>query len=204
MKRRDFLKTAALGTGAALFGHELVAAPPSEATKLARKLPEWHGFNLLEKFIKTQHNGPFLESDFQWIAEWGFDFVRLPMDYRCWTDPTDPYKLDEKVLGEIDGAVELGKKYGVHVNLNLHRAPGYTVASPPETLDLWTDEEAQKQFDFQWSQFARRYRGIPATQLSFDLVNEPANVSNEAYAKVARRVVGAIRSVDPNRLIIAD
>ncbi|MEE8451122.1 MAG: cellulase family glycosylhydrolase [Thermoguttaceae bacterium] len=204
MKRRDFLQTAALGTATTLFGRTVDAAPPSDAAELARKLPEWHGFNLLEKFIKSRHNGPFLETDFQWIAEWGFDFVRLPMDYRCWTDSADPYKLDENVLGEIDQAVELGKKYGVHVNLNLHRAPGYTVASPPETLDLWTDEEAQKQFDFQWSQFARRYRGIPTTRLSFDLVNEPANVSNEAYAKVVRRVVGAIRRVDPNRLIVAD
>ena len=138
------------------------------------------------------------------MADWGFDFVRLPMDYRCWTDRSDPYRLDEKVLGEIDQAVEFGRKHGVHVNLNLHRAPGYTVAKPPEKLNLWADEEAQKQFDFQWSQFARRYQGIPWSQLSFDLVNEPARVAAETYAKVVRRVVTDIRREDPNRLILAD
>jgi len=204
MKRREFLKTAALGATAAMGGGSVQAAPESDAAKLARKLPRWRGFNLLEKFIKTRHNGPFLEADFRWMAEWGFDFARLPMDYRCWTDPDDPYRVDEKVLAQIDRAVELGKKHGVHVNLNLHRAPGYTVAQPAEKLDLWTDEEAQRQFDFQWSQFAKRYRGIPTSQLSFDLVNEPANTTTEAYAKVARRVVAAIRKVDPDRLIIAD
>jgi endoglucanase len=203
MKRRDFLKTAALTTGAALAGRTVEAVPQPEASPLSRKLPRWRGFNLLEKF-NAGRNRPFVESDFEWIAEWGFDFVRLPMDYRCWTDKSDPYQLDEKVLKEIDQAVEFGRKHGVHVDLNLHRAPGYTVAQPPEKLNLWTDEEAQKQFDFQWSQFARRYRGIPSAQLSFDLVNEPAGVKPEVYAKVARRVVAAIRREDPERLVLSD
>jgi endoglucanase len=112
--------------------------------------------------------------------------------------------VNEKVLAEIDQAVDFGQKYGVHVCLNLHRAPGYTVAKPAEKLDLWSDEEAQKQFDFQWSQFARRYRGTASTQLSFNLVNEPSKVKPDAYAKVVRRAVTAIRQEDPERLVIAD
>jgi endoglucanase len=203
MQRRDFLKTTILSAVAAAAGQPNVVRAESETVALAKKLPRWRGFNLSEKF-QAADNKPFVETDFQWISQWGFDFVRLPMDYRCWTDKTDPYKLDEKVLGEIDQAVEWGKKYGVHVDLNLHRAPGYTVASPKEKMNLWKDEEAQKQFDFQWAAFAKRYRGIPARQVSFDLVNEPANVRAESYAKVVRRVTAAIRGVDPDRLIIAD
>jgi len=204
VQRRQFLKTAALGATAALTAAAASADPESETTRLARKLPRWRGFNLLEKFILTRANEPYVEDDFRWMADWGFDFVRLPMDYRCWTAPSDPYKLDEKVLGEIDQAVEFGRKHGVHVSLNLHRAPGYTVAKPPEKLNLWADEEAQKQFDFQWSQFAARYRGIPSSRLSFDLVNEPARTTTEAYVKVARRAAAAIRARDPHRLIISD
>jgi endoglucanase len=203
MKRREFLKTAALTAGAAMTGRIVEAAAQPDASALSRKLPRWRGFNLLEKF-SAGRNQPFVETDFEWMAQWGFDFVRLPMDYRCWTDRSDPYKLDEKVLKEIDQVVEFGRKHAVHVDLNLHRAPGYTVASPPEKLKLWTDEEAQKQFDFQWSQFARRYRGIPSAELSFDLVNEPAGVKPDVYAKVARRVVAAIRREDPQRLILSD
>ncbi len=199
MKRRNFLKTTA-----AMSGVIALADAKSETAKLAKKLPRWRGFNLLEKFYLTRGKKPYVESDFQWMSDWGFDFVRLPMDYRFWTDAEDPYKLKESVLEEIDQAVEFGKKYGVHVSLNLHRAPGYTVAKPPEKLNLWKDEEAQKQFDFQWSQFAKRYRGIPSSRLSFDLVNEPARTTTEAYAKVARRAVVAIRREDTNRLIISD
>ena len=213
MNRREFLKTAAAAGGAALGAGASQdaraalatgAAPrPASGRALARKMPKWRGFNLLEKFM-VHSNKPFVETDFVWMKEWGFDFVRLPMDYRCWTDKDDPYRYDEKVLKEIDEAVAFGAKHGVHVCLNLHRAPGYTVAKPPEKLNLWKDEEAQKQFDAQWAHFAKRYQGMPSTAVSIDLVNEPANVPSAEYAKVARRVVAAIRGVDADRLVISD
>ena len=164
-------------------------------------IPRWRGFNLMELGGWTQTVGEFQEDDFRWTADWGFDFPRLATDYRCWTDEKDPYKLKEDVLEEIDRAIEYGRKHDVHVNLNLHRAPGYCINPPTETLSLWKDEEAQRQFDFQWSQFARRYKGIPSSQLSFDLLNEPARTERAIYAKVVRRVVGAIRREDPERLI---
>src|SRR3990172_5829546 len=198
MNRRDFLRTTGTAGGLAIVGvsgrrlcnaGESQEADAAAGRSLSRKLPRWRGFNLLEKFM-VHASAPFVASDFQWMAEWGFDFVRLPMDYRCWTDPADPYKLNENVLKEIDQAVEFGRRHGVHVSLNLHRAPGYTVAKPPETLDLWTDEEAQKQFDFQWSEFARRYRGIPSAQVSFDLVNEPKNQFDSQGPGLARRYRG--------------
>ena len=214
MNRRDFLTTAALAGGAAMAGlgvrGALGADTPTAAKTLpsvkdlARKVPRWRGFNLLEKFM-VGRNSPFVEADFEWIEEWGFDWVRLPMDYRCWTDKDDPYKLDEKVLKEIDEAVAFGKKHKVHVNVCLHRAPGYTVASPPEKLNLWKDAEAQKQFAFQWAAFAKRYKGLPSTEVSFDLVNEPDDkVSPPDYAKVARQAVEAIRAADPDRLVVSD
>jgi hypothetical protein len=48
------------------------------------KLPRWRGFNLLEKFTAGPVRRPFREEDFRLIAKLGFNFVRLPMDYRCW------------------------------------------------------------------------------------------------------------------------
>jgi len=199
INRREFIQSAAAAAAVLVAG-----GPAARAAKpLYQKLPRWRGFNLLEKFNKGR-NSRFLETDFQWTGDWDFDFVRLPMDYRCWTNAGDPYKLDEKVLADIDQAVGFGKKYGVHVSLNLHRAPGYTVAHPPEKLNLWKDDEARKQFDFQWATFAKRYRGIPSKRLSFDLVNEPAKIDSKTYAQVAKRAAGAIRKVDPARLIISD
>jgi endoglucanase len=165
-------------------------------------LPRWRGFNLLEKF--NARNDRFREQDFAWIAQWGFNFVRLPMDYRVWTEENDWTRFREATLVQIDEAVELGQRHGVHVQLNFHRAPGYTVAQPPEPKSLWTDEEAQRVCALHWAHFAKRYQGIPNTRVSFNLFNEPATVDPAAHRRVVERVATAIREQDADRLIVCD
>ncbi len=186
--------------------------------KPAKPLPRWRGFNLLEKFSarapsksapNSNANAPFREADFQWISDWGFDFVRLPMSYCCWSGPDRWRELDEPVLAHIDQAIEFGRRYGIHVCLNFHRAPGYCVNPPPEPFNLWKDQEPQDAFCHHWETFARRYRGIGSDRLSFDLVNEPhipddSKMSRQDHERVIRRVVATIRAVDAERLIIAD
>ncbi len=209
--RRQFIKTTA---GLTVLGSvALQCKSKVEPDINASSLPRWRGFNLLEKFIADVSNDPFKESDFEMIAELGLDFVRLPMSYLCWSDPKDWKRMDEKTLKEIDQAVEFGKQYGVHTNISFHRAPGYSVhTGVREPFNLWLDEEAQQAFDYHWSHFAQRYKGIPNKNVSFNLVNEPATLdyerlkplTAEVYSKVVRRVVRAIRDVDPNRLIISD
>lgn len=202
MKRRELLTL----TGKVVWGMaggEAMAAPKRLPNPSPEKLPRWRGFNLLEKFV-VQRNQRFVERDFEWIAEWGFNFVRLPMDYRCWTDPTDWTKLREEVLREVDEAVRFGEKYGIHVCLNFHRAPGYCVNPPPEPKSVWEDEEAQKVCALHWRHFAKRYKGIPNAQLSFNLFNEPADIDPQVHRTVVERMVEAIREEDENRLILCD
>jgi len=184
--------------GAELFGAETKAVS-------AARLPRWRGFNLLEKFTKRREgNPPFRDGDFEIMADWGFDFARLPMSYLCWVEPGDWLKLKEPELKHIDEAVELGRKHGVHINLNLHRAPGYCVNPPKEPLDLWRDEQALEACAFHWAHFAKRYKGIPNERLSFDLLNEPPDIPEATYVRVVKALVKAIRAEDPQRLVIAD
>jgi endoglucanase len=200
--RRTFLKTVT----AASLGSTIPSSVNAEAAKLpeatADKLPPWRGFNLLNKFNGQNH--PFEERDFEWIAELGFNFVRLPMDYRAWIEDGDWTRFREATLKEIDQAVDFGTRHGIHVCLNFHRAPGYTVAKPPETTSLWSDEEALRVCGAHWAHFAGRYKGIANRQLSFDLFNEPANVGPRAYQRVVASVSEAIRQKDAGRLIICD
>jgi aryl-phospho-beta-D-glucosidase BglC (GH1 family) len=166
------------------------------------KLPRWRGFNLLEKF-QVSSRRPFQEDDFRMIHDLGFNFVRLPMDYRCWIKNGNWEDFDEDTLREIDQAVEWGNKYKIHVSLNFHRAPGYTVASPAEKTSLWTDPETQRVCARHWALFARRYKGIPSEKLSFNLMNEP-DTKMELYIPVVALLAKAIRAEDPDRLILSD
>lgn len=168
-----------------------------------QKLPRWRGFNLLEKF-QQPWSGRFREDDFRMIHELGFSFVRLPMDYRCWIVDGDWEQINEDVLAEIDEALVFGEKYGIHVMMNFHRAPGYTVATPAEAKSLWTDADAQRVCRMHWQTFARRYRDVPAERLSFNLFNEPAGVDPETYIEVCRPIVEAIRAENPDRVIVSD
>ena len=182
--------------------------------------PKWYGFNLMEYFstdkdwmnhFPYKNDGIFLEDDFKWISDWGFNWVRLPMDYRFWTDANDPMKIDEKMVERIDRTIRLGEKYSVHVNICLHRAPGFSVLDggdheqwgihiTNEKTNLFRDQSAQDAFVHQWDFFAGRYKGISSKKVSFNLVNEPMDISGKepeaaakmAYLRVARAAVAAI------------
>lgn len=193
-----------LNTGRVLGDEKAAGGRPPLPAARADKLPRWRGFNLQEKFYFNRQQKPFLEEDFRLISQLGFNFVRLPMDYRVWIRDGDWTQFDEKVLREIDQAVAWGGVYGIHVMINFHRAPGYTVARPPEPRDLWTDPEAQRVCALHWATFARRYRGIPNERLSFNLFNEPSRIEPDVYLDVCRKIVSAIRAEDPDRLIVAD
>ncbi len=210
MQRRTILKCIA-GVGAGLSIGALASQKDKPEEPKPRPLPEpspqalprWRGFNLLEMFM-VHDARQFLEQDFAEIAELGFNFVRLPLDYRTWTESKDWRLLREDRLVWIDEAVTFGRKHGVHVQLNFHRAPGYTVASPPEAKSLWTDAEAQDVCALHWGRFAQRYQGISSQQLSFNLFNEPARVAAEPHKAVVERMVRTIKAQDPKRLIVCD
>ncbi|MDZ7372298.1 MAG: glycoside hydrolase family 5 protein, partial [candidate division KSB1 bacterium] len=178
--------------------------PPADFTS------NWHGFNLLGFFTLEWSNDGYYESDFQMISEFGFNFVRLPIDYRIYTKTGDWNSFIEAKLQQIDRAVEWGQKYGIHVCINLHRAPGYCV-NPPSTplppnqnVSLWNNASAQQAFAAHWRMFAERYRNVPREALSFNLVNEPGNVSAADYVKAVAPAIEAIRAVSPDRIIISD
>jgi hypothetical protein len=219
MPRRDFLQLIAAGGVAALTPG--CATPPGALSPTPippspdplvpvtyGRLPRWRGFNLVDKLsasIPTM-NKPYDERDLDCVAEWGFDFVRLPTDYNIWTTASGEFR--EQPLKELDQVIGWARARGIHVNLALHRAPGYCVNPPKEPMTLWADDpggvEARARFADQWRMFSARLRDIPTSALSFNLVNEPPAVTGEQYLRAVEPAVSAIRDQDPDRLIIAD
>jgi endoglucanase len=222
--RRTFLSSlgtlaAATALPRALRGTEATAQQPAQTA-----IPRWRGFNLLN-FFQALSRGEesdctVPEDDCKWIRDWGFDFVRLPMDYWLWIDSDwrktrklradDMFKIKESTLDKIDRAVDLGRKYSLHVSLNFHRAPGYCINDPQrESLVLWSDKQAEDAFVHHWDLFAKRYQGEPAKDLSFNLVNEAPSprkgyMTREDYCRVMTRATMKIRETSPNRLVIID
>ena len=48
-----------------------------------------------ENVEDARADGRFHEEHFRWLRDWGFNFARLPMDYRFWIVDGDWEKIDE-------------------------------------------------------------------------------------------------------------
>ncbi|MGD8239434.1 MAG: cellulase family glycosylhydrolase, partial [Armatimonadota bacterium] len=185
--RRDFLKTTGLAAASLAAAGTSTTGQPEQPGPAQTALPRWRGFNLLNFFQAfdrdERSDGMVPEDDLRWMRDWGFDFIRIPMDYWLWVDsdwqttrtldPDDVFKIKESTLEQVDRTVELGRTYGLHVNLNFHRAPGYCINNRErEPFVLWSDARAEDAFVHHWDVFAKRYKGISSAELSFNLVNE--------------------------------
>lgn len=160
------------------------------------------------------------------MKDWGFDFVRLPMAYPYYLDfdrsrnitPDAVYQINEAAVERIDSLVQLAHKHGLHVSLNLHRAPGYCInAGFHEPYNLWLHQEAQNAFYYHWAYWARLYRNVSSKKISFDLLNEPAlrqnmndqhshntTIPGALYREVARSAAESIWKENKDHLVIAD
>ncbi len=173
----------------------------------------WRGVNLLGMFRcpttglapDPRVDGHFVEWEFQALREWGFNFARLPLDYRILIKNDSWTGLDEKKMKFLDEAVEWGRQYGIHVQIALHRIPGYCILDRSEAFPLGTSPVAQEAACWMWATFAERWKGVPNEVLSFNLFNEPTrHTSGANYPPLAIKLIGAIRRVDPKRFIMAD
>ena len=225
--RRQFLKTAAAGVALANAPVWLTGCEPT----LHNKLPRWRGFNILDFFAPERFNTSKLtatEQDFKWMADWGFDFVRIPMAYPGYVDydprsehpitPEETIRFNEEAVEIVEKTIYTANKYGLHVSLNIHRAPGFCInAGFREPFNLWKDEEAQSAFYAHWEMWAKRLKSISTKMLSFDLLNEPCYkedmndqfcpsepIPGELYRKVAKGCLDVIHKETPDRLVVAD
>jgi aryl-phospho-beta-D-glucosidase BglC (GH1 family) len=225
--RRNFLKKSGVVATAIALGRFSTNAAEVKPVQAANPLPRWRGFNLTDLNSPIPGSRPSTSDDeLKWIADWGFDFVRLPMAYPRYLEidrskaitPADVYKTNEQEVDRIEKFARKIIVHGLHVSLNLHRAPGYCInAGFSEPFDLWNSNEAQDAFAFHWQLWAKRFKDVSASKISFDLLNEPAvrldlddqhsrtsAVPGNLYHAVAERATDAIRGTTPERIIIAD
>jgi len=206
--RRDFILSAAAAaaTGA-------LADGPAAATPDWNPSGRWRGVNLLGMFRcpttglapDPRVDGHFVEWEFKALRDWGFNFARLPLDYRILIANDDWSNFAEKKMKFLDEAVAWGRKYGIHVQICFHRIPGYCILDQSEAFPLGTSPVAQEAACRLWATCARRWKDVPNEELSFNLFNEPTrHTSGKNYLPLVLKLIDAIRQVDPKRYIMVD
>ena len=151
---------------------------------------------------KVSHYETFiLEEDVKQIAEWGFDHVRVPVDYEV--VETEDGQEKESGYVYIDNIVKWSKKYGLNMILDLYKAYGYDFndAGNAEKNNLFSNEALQQRFVDLWKRFAVRYGA--ESHLVFELLNEVVEEDNAAaWNQLISKTVDAIRSITKNTYII--
>lgn len=154
------------------------------------------------------------EADIRFIASTGANTIRLPFNYKLFTD--EDYMGLTNNRGEgfrwIDKVVEWCRKTGLYLILDMHDCPG---SQTGDNIDdgfgypwLFESEKSQLLFCDIWQQIARRYRNETVI-LGYELMNEPIahyfknkEELNQRLEPLYKRAVKAIRSVDRNHVVL--
>ncbi len=151
---------------------------------------------------EMEHYQTFIvEKDVKQIAEWGFDHVRLPVDYEVLEDEAG--NVLESGYNLVKQVIDWGKKYELNVVLDLHKAYGYDFndAGDTEKNNLFSDEALQNRFLKLWQQIAERFGSYD--NIAFELLNEVVEKENaKAWNELIRKAVKVIRKITTEAPII--
>lgn len=176
-------------------------------------LKEMVGPDATADFWQAFRTNYITKADIDFIAAQGANTVRLPFNYKLFTD--------EDYMGEtgqkqpfllMDRVVEWCKANGLYLILDMHDCPG---SQTGDNIDdgygypwLFESERSQQLFCDIWVEIARHYRD-ESTILGYELMNEPIahyfENKDSLYTLLQplyKRTVKAIRTVDQNHVIL--
>jgi len=153
----------------------------------------------------------FTEMDVARIRELGFNHVRLPFSYRHFESDARPGHWQAEGFRRLDHMIELCRRQGLWVLLDLHSAPGcqasdWNAESAHGEVLFWDNASDQERVIALWREIARRYRN-ESTVMAYELLNEPDTASPRQVASLNAfhlRCIRAIRQVDKRHIIVVD
>ena len=174
---------------------------------------EMVGPDFTDQFWKTFKDNYITREDIAYIKQTGMNSIRLPFHYKLFTD--EDYmglKSNQDGFARVDSIIKWCKAEGLYVILDMHDAPG---GQTGDNIDdsygypwLFESETSKQLFSEIWKKIADRYKNEP-TVLGYDLLNEPIATYftnkeeiNKLLVPVYKRGIEAIRSVDPNHIIL--
>lgn len=164
------------------------------------------GAEARDELLDTFQRAWFNESDVAWLAEEGFNVVRIPLGYRGLTthmvdDTITELEFNELAFSRIDEVLDWCEQYGIYAVLDLQESPGgHNDYSGVGTL--YEDPQMQALTVALWEELSRRYsdRDVVA---AYSLLAEPmAAPSVEARDEMYDQIVKAIRMGGDDHLLV--
>lgn len=151
---------------------------------------------------EEEHYDTFIgEEDIRQIASWGFDHIRLPIDYEVLE--TEDGVIKEKGYGRVKKVIDWCDAYGLNIILDLHKAYGYDFndAGDEEKNNLFASEDLQNRFIALWKEMVKRFG--TCANVAFELLNEVVEKENaDAWNQLIKKAVAEIRKIAKTAPII--
>lgn len=143
-----------------------------------------------------------LEEDIKNIAEFGFDHVRVPVDYTVLED--EEGNIKERGFAHLEDCRKWCEKYGLKMLIDLHEAFGYSFdpMSKADKRIFFYDADLQARFLKLWKEIATRFKDY-TSYVAFEPLNEvvPEDVA-DAWNDLLERYIKLIRSIAPDAYIV--
>lgn len=140
----------------------------------------------------------FGEADVAWIAQQGFDHIRLPVDVRTCLKPDGT--LDQAKLEPIRKAMQWAQQHGLGLVLDAHFLPGADFNSVGGDKRVYTDAALQEKVAGVWRDLAREFRN-EGPNVRFEILNEPVADENKQLNPFMHKMLAAIRESNPTRVV---
>lgn len=183
-----------------------VVEPPSNTpyttikdhVSLFKALEKRFGSEKMEEIRTAFRHAWIGDQDFANIKLAGFNAVRLPFLYDLKDEPRGLFYW-------LDYAVELAKRHGLYLILDMHGVPGRQSDSmhtgESEKSDFFSQDHHQENTAKLWKEIAHRYKDC-SNIAGYDIVNEPMSApSKRELYKIYDRIYKAIRSEDSRHII---
>jgi len=159
-----------------------------------------------DRLMETFYANWMKDRDWKLIKSFGFNLVRLPLNYRMFEDDRAPMKLKPNAFRWVDLAVKKAAEHGMYTIIDLHGIQGgqsvYDHTGRSEQNKVWTVESNQVRAEWLWKEFAKRYRSNPNV-VAYDLFNEPYGGTKPQQVALFKRLYPVVRAIDNKKLILA-
>jgi len=179
---------------------------PGDQHELEAILTERFGESEKDRLMEVYRSSWMTDRDFKILRSFGFNVVRLPMNYRLMEDDRKPFTLKPNAWKWIDRAVNESEKHGMYTILDMHGAQGgqsgYDHTGHSGQNRLKDSPEDQRRLAWLWGEIAKRYRNRSAV-VAYDVFNEPYGMPKETQVSVFKKAYTEIRRHDPKKLVLA-
>jgi aryl-phospho-beta-D-glucosidase BglC (GH1 family) len=182
----------------------------SSPRKIENVIAELVGDVSAAEFWREWRERYITHEDIRRLRALGFNSLRIPLNWRLFVSENAPFEMAGPGWALLDRAIAWCREEKLYVILDLHGAPGgQTGANIDDSRGrplLFDDPAAQQLTIDLWKALAARYRD-ETWVLGYDLLNEPiadyhdTKRLNPLLGEFYRRLVPAIRAVDPHHVI---